>query len=431
GEWVRLVFSFVLTLLACLSKESGMITGALILLAWICFKRLRSRSVALHGMVALISAGFYLAIRTTQTGVMQGQVPPHGGSWFENFFYACFGSGYQALLVFRPWFSNVDYQDGFFDSIPYTHIVVMGSLFPIMILAGLFLFRRNEQICFSLSAFCICMLPTSSLIFPLRSLVNDRYLYLPLVGVALLLSYALNYSFSAKNNQRPAASLAMVALLAALAGLSFARSSHWRNGESLWLATLKTHPRSIKARLGLSREWFNDGRTERSLAMIDETLAMAQPGTAIRTDALYLKAQSLTRMGHVEDAAACLRRALEESSYATDLRTLQPRLNTICRNLWDFEMKAGNFAEALAVSEKLIRLEGQTVLNLLLSGKALRGLDRNSEAISLLQKGAELYPGCEELRSELDDLLESNNKGKDDKTNLEPASDLPGKKQKQ
>lgn len=403
---LMLPITFALTLLACLSKESGMILGALILSAWLCIRALRTRNILLHGVIALVAAGIYFFIRSATLGPLEGQVPYHGGTWTSNAMYALYGIGYQAMLVLRPWFSNLDYQDGFFDAVPFTRIVILGCLFPALALLFLGIFRKKGRAIFGLLFSYVCLLPTSSLVFPLRSLVNDRYLYLAMAGVAILIASGLS-TIMQRERARPLTGLVFMVVLSLLGGLSFARSMHWQSDERLWQATLKTHPLSTKARVGLSRAWFNQGKVEESLRMTDEALDRLQPGSSLRTDTLYLKAQALCRLGRIDEAATCLELAVEESASASDMRDIRDRLILICKNLWDLRMKANDFNGARRASEALIRIEGETAQNLWFKGRSLRMLKQEEEAEAVLRKGVVMKPACVELFLELADLLTS------------------------
>ena len=75
-------------------------------------------------------------------------------------------------------------------------------------------------------------------IFPWIHYVNDRYFYLPIVGMAGLTYLALSrIQIFNLNKNRICASLAIV-----LAVLTFNRVSDWRNNETLWTDTVTQKP---------------------------------------------------------------------------------------------------------------------------------------------------------------------------------------------
>ena len=84
-------------------------------------------------------------------------------------------------------------------------------------------------------------LPVSNLI-PLTNPFAERYLYLPLMGLAIIVGWL----FESLKFRRWT-----WILILALAWLSNQRNLVWSNDDTLWAATLKTEPRSMRALNGL------------------------------------------------------------------------------------------------------------------------------------------------------------------------------------
>jgi hypothetical protein len=104
------------------------------------------------------------------------------------------------------------------------------------------LYRYDRRIAFWSLFFFLALLPVSQIV-PLVTLMNDRYLYFPLIGAAALLAYGVN-RFAALWRARPFCIMACLALLLVFfSGLSLARIAVWRNGISLWSDTITKSPK--------------------------------------------------------------------------------------------------------------------------------------------------------------------------------------------
>lgn len=417
----RYVLTFLLTALACLSKESGVITGGFLLLAWLCFEAWRNRTVALHAVVSLGTAALYLVARAQVLSGLEGQVPLYGQGRVENFFTGLYSLGCQTTLLFTPWRMSVDYPGTYFDTLP-LRVWIIGSVFLAVTLAVLLLLwkLRYRKALFGFLFTLVALLPTSSLVFPLRSLINDRYLYLAMAGVGTLAAAGLS-PWPARRIR--SAGIGLLLLLAVFTGL---RCLEWRDGERLWRSTLSVHPDSVKARIGLSRFLFNDGQIGEALEQAQEAVAMTAPGSSMNADARLLAAQSLNRMGRPDAAAEQLRLALSEADTLGNAHTFSHRLKTMSENLWSLEMKAGRYEAALSAAQIQVKYAGETAIGLVLQAQARRRMGGVKEAEAVLRRAAALDGDCAEVHLELAELLEETGRSDEARSELEKGLELKG-----
>lgn len=375
-SWPDGLITAGLTLLACFSKESGVLACGLILLCGLCLPGHRRAITLFHAAAALIAAVVYLWIRSRVIGGLEGQVPPHGGGFGSNLVYAFYGLMHQVLLLFQGGRLSVEYPE------PSGSVFSLQILIPALgfvVLAagcaiGLLLFKARRAL-LGVLIFLVSLFPTSSLIFPMTSLYNDRYLYLPMLGIAMIASTVFSALKSRLMKIRGLPEIGFVILAAVLASLTWNRCHEWRDGETLWKATLQRNSVSIKARIGLSRICFNEGRTAEASKWAFEAVDRSKPGSAVRSDALHLAASALNRQGDKEQAAACLRRALTEAKTSTEASTFKHRMIEIAQNLWALEMETGRYEGALEAAKKLIEYEGETPQNLLMKVQATQAMD--------------------------------------------------------
>ena len=398
----------LLCLLACLSKESGAITSAFIVLAGLCLKNRRNGGLLLHAAFALGTTILYLLLRSHVLGGLNDQIPHHGANVWSNCLYALFGLFYQVSLLFRPWFSNIDYQDGFFDSYSIVAITLLGLLYVVLVFLGMSSARKHPVACFAVLFTVLAQLPTSSIVFTLKSLVNDRYLYLPLVGVSLLSAAVMKNQLS-KHGQAWSgrASKAVFAVFLVLLGcFSFSRCLDWRDGAHLWAATLETHSGSVKARLGLSNALYKQGKHKSALEKAIEGKNLSRPGSALKVNTRLAAARALIGLGRIKDAIQHLRIALKNigTEGSKPVPVPQSRVLEICKSLWGFEMETGNYNGALDAACVLMNHEGKNAENLYLAGLALRSMGMIAEAVKTLEMGAEMEHCPPELHLVLEEL---------------------------
>lgn len=94
-------------------------------------------------------------------------------------------------------------------------------------------------------------------------LTAERFLYVPCLGAAAALAWALR--------RKPAL---LGALLAAWAGLSAARAADWSQESRLWSGLARIYPWSAKAHHGLGDAWLRQGRWEEAAGSYDAALRL-------------------------------------------------------------------------------------------------------------------------------------------------------------
>lgn len=115
--------------------------------------------------------------------------------------------------------------------------------------------RQEKPALFFLSFFFIAILPTSNLILLIGSIMAERFLYLPSIGLAGAVAAAL-YAFYRRLGQNPRARLvwAAVGLVSiAFAARTYARNLDWKDELTLWSSAVDAAPGSAKAHYNLAK----------------------------------------------------------------------------------------------------------------------------------------------------------------------------------
>jgi hypothetical protein len=110
--------------------------------------------------------------------------------------------------------------------------------------AGWYLFRKRRDLFFWYALFFIGLLPVSQIV-PMVTVMNDRYLYFPLIGAAPLLAAAVDFPFvNSRRLFRGAVVGGYGIWLVALGWHSFQRMDVWRNPVTLMREQLRVMPDS-------------------------------------------------------------------------------------------------------------------------------------------------------------------------------------------
>jgi Flp pilus assembly protein TadD len=183
-----------------------------------------------------------------------------------------------------------------------------GLLLCAVAAGGVVLWRRRREAVAPLAFFFVALLPVMHIV-PLPTLMNDRYLYFPMLGAAALGGIALERLAAEAPRVRRIALAAAVVVAVALAAASSVRTGVWRDDLTLWRDVTEKTPGSPFA-------WMQLG-----VALVDaERLAdaVAAYERALRVDPLYAPVLNnlgalYSRLGRPGDAQPLLRKAVEQA----------------------------------------------------------------------------------------------------------------------
>ncbi len=112
--------------------------------------------------------------------------------------------------------------------------------------------RAQKPIVFLLLFFFLALLPTSNLIVPIGSIMAERFLYLPSIGLAGCAVAAL-WRVSRSPQAARARLIALALVCVALGARTYARNLDWKDELSLWTSAAEAVPGSAKAHYNLGK----------------------------------------------------------------------------------------------------------------------------------------------------------------------------------
>ena len=138
--------------------------------------------------------------------------------------------------------------------------------------------RRSRPLSFGLLFFFVTLAPVANVFLPIGSIMAERFLYLPSMGLAVAAVAAI--SALCRRFATPRVAWVAIGLAcAALAARTWARNPDWRDERSLWTSTVETCPHSVKA------HWFladllirgDPSHYDRAVAEAERAVAIVDP----------------------------------------------------------------------------------------------------------------------------------------------------------
>ena len=321
--YLSLFFAFF----AFITYEITLILPIILFLYDFCFKKFTVSKIKDYLPYLLIIVS-YLVFRFFILKLFEGE------SYLGDSFYLTMISSFKATLkyfelIFWPVNLSVNHEvsPGIFSlwesdynptAVASQKITEWRVLASISILAGLLLaffafFKKMPVISFSIGLFLIPLIPVSNIV-PIAAIMAERYLYLPVFGFSLFVSYLVVATFEKDFKKwvtiiiRSCILVLLVSLLSGYTILSFLRNNDWQDAKTLWSKTLKSVPQSTIAHHNLGVAYSTEGQADK--AINEFKIASATNTKKVATIPLNLGLAYL-KNGQIDLAKEEFQRALE------------------------------------------------------------------------------------------------------------------------
>lgn len=141
------------------------------------------------------------------------------------------------------------------------------SCVPVLFLigAGIFILRRRSHLLFWYALFTLTLLPTLQIV-PHISFKNDRFLHMPLLGAAVLVtSCAQHLQISASAPLKHLLRGIIIISLLALPPLSLKQTLYWKNDVTIWTRAAELEPDNTLAWLQLTKAYTARGDQSKAI----------------------------------------------------------------------------------------------------------------------------------------------------------------------
>jgi len=190
-------------------------------------------------------------------------------------------------------------------------------IFP-FILAGIlfvvFFQKRTPQslfLRFGTLFFLITLAPFLHMYGVSDSIIGDRYLYIPSIGIFLIMAFLINRLFKAKFFNTKMEKLSLAAgttfYIIFLCVLSMQQIGVWKNSETLWTDVIKKYPFAHFAYNSRGSFYFQNGKFMPALSDFSKLIIL----TPNDSEAYLNHANTLARLGFVKGAIASYTKTIE------------------------------------------------------------------------------------------------------------------------
>jgi len=209
--------------------------------------------------------------------------------------------------------------------------------------AGIYaFFKKMRLVTFSIFWFFIAFAPVIHLV-PSGIVRADRYLFIPSVGLSLLIAWATATLYAMNPTFKKTALIVLAGWVIFLSVLTYERNDVWQNGITLWQDSIKKDPKSPKPHFIMGNEYFHRGMLQDAMEKYEETLSLAPDHMSACSNlgAVY----GMT--GKFYEASTLLGRCLEITPHDTAMRLNLARVN----------INLGKIKEAEAEARKVLQRE--------------------------------------------------------------------------
>lgn len=262
----RSILSGVFIFLSLLSKENGIVFLALAPLAvWFFSTDKKIKNIIIHVLPMLIFTLIYLGIRQSVLGTpantgpimelmnnpflvwqVNGYLPVETGQKLATISVTLLK--YLVLMIF-PHPLTSDYYPKQIAITSWSDIkAILGLLtYLTMIIVCLIRFRKKELPVYGLIFFLIALFPMSNLLFPVGTLMSERFLFIPGIGISIVLAWFIS-KYLVRNNLFSRVNLLIGAIILLLGIKTIARNNDWKDNFTLFTTDVKVSSNSAKMR---------------------------------------------------------------------------------------------------------------------------------------------------------------------------------------
>ena len=134
----------------------------------------------------------------------------------------------------------------------------------------------------------------------------DRYTYIPLIGIFVLIAYGIGDAALARPAVKKLIAVGGIALLAALCAVTYRTAAYWRNDATLLGRAIEVMPENAIMRSALGGSLINQGRFEEARRELLASAAIRQTA-----DTMHLLGKAARGLGQFDEALRCYAKAIE------------------------------------------------------------------------------------------------------------------------
>jgi len=366
SNYILAVFAFVLS---CLSKSTAVsLPLILILLDYREFGKFRRKD--LFNKIPFLLLSIVFTLITIQSREAAGHLSDlsvnFGG--FDRLFlisYSILFYPFKFLWGFdlSAFYPYPELEDGLLPLTYYLSFLILA-----VILWLLYKYRAKQDYWIFFGIYLMMIAPTLHFIPVGNQLTADRYIYLPMIGLLLLLGLL------AKGISNRTLKILSSIMIIGLSLMSYSRSKVWKNDQLIWEDVIQKHPNVAQAYNNLGSYLLLGGQQQEAFRLFDKAVQL-KPYYA---DAYNNRGNLYSQAGQSEKAMNDFNKALELRRHADAYFN---RANELSKN-GNFQLAIQDYTESILLQESPDSYTNRAFARL--------NLEQDQEAVADLKKAIEL-----------------------------------------
>jgi Flp pilus assembly protein TadD len=215
----------------------------------------------------------------------------------------------------------------------------------------------------------------------------DRYTYVPLIGLFMLIAWSIPELLERWHHRRIALAISGGVVLTAFTVCTWFQLRHWENSVALWKHTANVTDNNYSAYSCLGAALVEQGRFEEAIASVSNSLRMKPDFTEAHNN-LGL---ALCKQGKLDEGIGCFAKAIQ----------IKPDYAQAHNNLGSALAQQGNLEEAIGHFSRALHIDPDLAEAHMSMGLALDRQGSLNEAIVHFSKALEMRPCNVEVRNNL------------------------------
>jgi tetratricopeptide (TPR) repeat protein len=191
-------------------------------------------------------------------------------------------------LLFFPVNQNLDYDYPIAQTLWQAPTIISLIFIALILASAVLLFRKHRILAFSIFWFFLALVPESSII-PIRDVIFEHRLYLPMAGFSIFLPVACYYLFSQIKIPRffsavPCILSTVYCILFITLGyslLTYTRNRVWKDDVTLWSDVVRKSPNKARALFNLAGAWGDTKNFDRAIFYYNRVMELNQKETRV------------------------------------------------------------------------------------------------------------------------------------------------------
>jgi len=247
-----------------------------------------------------------------------------------------------AGFLFFPYQLRVEREFPWAQSLMQWDVIAGGLLAGLMIYAAFKYWKTKPWVSFGIGWFFIAIAPTSNVLVPINSVIYEHFLYMPMIGITLIVVY-LALEWAQKYNSIATLLKITAVIITVFCAINIHRNLDWRTSIGFYEQLITYRPDDYRVINNLGMEYANKGIHDKALTTYLKAIAL-DPKNPV---AYHNIAGTYRDTGHLDLALENFHKAVE----------LNPNFIFTYRSLADMYWRLGRYEECKENLLQILRLD--------------------------------------------------------------------------